>query len=30
MRDFPFDESDLMIAPDVTPSVNLIAVARKI
>jgi hypothetical protein len=29
MCDFPFDESDLMIASDVTPSVNLIAVARK-
>lgn len=28
-EDFSFDESDLVIAPDITPSVNLIAVARK-
>lgn len=28
-QDFPFDESNLVIAPDIKPSVNLIAVARK-
>jgi hypothetical protein len=28
-REFPFNESDLLIAPDATPSVNLIAVAHK-
>jgi SAM-dependent methyltransferase len=30
MRDFSFNESDLKIASDIMPSVNLIAVARKL
>lgn len=29
LHEFPFDESDLVIAPDAAPSVNLIAVAYK-
>lgn len=29
LREFPFDESDLVIAPDAEPSVNLISVAYK-